>query len=112
MKIKMFNGNDLSLELLLTARQKNLRNAFENNISTDIKLSKAQTSKIIQSGRFLDSLLNKLAGPLMKVAVPLAKNILAPLGITAALFQQLMQELKKIHGSGTTTLITSNEEMT
>ena len=48
----------------------------------------------------------------MEVAVPLAKNILAPLGITAALFQQLMQEFKKIHGSGTTTLITSNEEMT
>ena len=50
----------------------------------DTKLSKAQISKIIKSGGFLGSLLNKLAGPLMKVAVPLAKNILAPLGITAA----------------------------
>ena len=53
-------------------------------MSTDLKLSKAQISKIIQSGEFLGSLLNKLAGPLMKVAIPLAKNILAPLGITTA----------------------------
>ena len=47
-------------------------------------ISKDQISKIIQSGGFLGSLLSKLAGPLIKVAVPLAKNILAPLGITAA----------------------------
>ena len=53
-------------------------------MSTDLTLSKAQTSKIIQSGGVLGSLLSKLAGPLMKVAVPLAKNILAQLGITAA----------------------------
>ena len=53
-------------------------------MSTDLKLSKGQTSKIIQSGGFLGSLLSKLAGPLMKVAIPLAKNVLAPLGITAA----------------------------
>ena len=52
-------------------------------MSTDIKLSNAQI-KIIPSGGFLVSLLSKLAGPLMKVAVPFAKNILAPLGITAA----------------------------
>ena len=43
------------------------------------KLSKAQFFKIIQSGGFLGSLLSKLAGPLIRVAVPLAKNILAPL---------------------------------
>ena len=53
-------------------------------MSTDLKLSKAHIFKIIQSRGFLGSLLSKLAGPLMKVAVPLAKNILAPLGITAA----------------------------
>ena len=53
-------------------------------MSSDLKLSKAQIFKIIQSGRFLGSLLGKLAGPLMKVATPLAKNYLAPLGITAA----------------------------
>ena len=83
--LKMFNGNDLPLELLLTTRQKTkLRNAFNNNISTDLKLSKAQTSKKIQSGGFLGSLLSKLAGPLMKVAIPLAKNLITSLGITAA----------------------------
>ena len=83
--LKMFNGNDLPHELLLTIRQKTkLRNAFNNNISTDLKLSKAQISKIIQSGGFLLTLLSKLAGPLIKVAIPLAKNVLAPLGITTA----------------------------
>ena len=85
MNLKMFDENDLPHELLLTTRQKTkLRNAFDNNMSTDIKLSKAQLSKIILSGGFLGSILSKLAGPWMKVAVPLAKNILAPLGITAA----------------------------
>ena len=44
-------------------------------MSTDIKLSKAQISKIIQSGGVLGPLLSKLAGPFMKVAVPLVKNI-------------------------------------
>ena len=54
--LKMFNGNDLPHELLLTTRQKTkLRNALNNNISTDLKLSKAQISKIIQSGWFLGS---------------------------------------------------------
>ena len=70
---------------LRTRQTTKLRNAIENNISTDIKLNRAQVSKIIQSGGFLGSLLGMLAGPLMKVAVPLGKNILAPLGITAAM---------------------------
>ena len=83
--LKMFNGNDLPHELLLTTRQKTkLRNAFNNNMSNNLKLSEAQISKIIQSGGFLRSLLSKLAGPLMKVAIPLAKIFLAPLGTTAA----------------------------
>ena len=44
----MFNGNNLPHELLLTTRQKiKVRNAFNNNMSTDLKLSKAQFSKII-----------------------------------------------------------------
>ena len=84
LSLKMFNGNDLPHQFLLTTRQKaKLRNAFNNNMSTDLKLSKAQISKIIQSGGFLGSLLSKLAGPLMKAVIPLAKNVLAPLGITA-----------------------------
>ena len=49
--LKMFNGNDLPHELLLTTGQKTKpRNAFNNNMSTDIKLSKAQIFIIIQSG--------------------------------------------------------------
>ena len=104
--------NDLPHELLLITRQKTkLINALNNNMSTDLKLSKAQISKILQSGGFLESLLSKLAGPLMKVAIPLAKNVLAPLGITAAASAIDAGIQKKIHGSGTTTLIISNEEM-
>ena len=80
-------------------------------MSNDLKLSKAQISKIIQSGGFLGSLLGKLAGPLMKVAIPLAKHVLAPLGITAAASSIDAEIQKKIHGSGTTTLIIWNEEM-
>ena len=53
----MFDVKDLHHELLLTTRQRTkLRNAFNNNMSSDIKLSKAQVSKIIQSGGFLGSL--------------------------------------------------------
>ena len=109
---KMFNGNNLLHELLLTTRQKRkVRNDFNNNMSTDLKLSKAQISKIIQSGRFLGSLLSKLADSLMKMAIPLAKNVLAPLRITAAASAIDAGIQKEIHGSGNTTLIISNEEM-
>ena len=112
MSLKMFNEKDLPHELLLTTRQKTkLRIALNNNMSTDIKLSKAQISKIIQYGVFLRSLLSKLAGPLMKVAVPLAKNILAPLGIAAAASAIDATNQKNIHGSETTNLIISNKEM-
>ena len=80
-------------------------------MSTDIKLSKAQIPKIIQSGGFLGSLLSKIPGQLMKVAVPLTKYILAPLGITVAASAIDAGIQKKIYGSGTTTLIILNEEM-
>ena len=80
-------------------------------MSTDLNLSKVQISKIIQFEGFLGSLLSKLSGPLIKVAAPLAKWFLAPLGIaaTASVIDAGIQ--KKIHGSGTTTLIISTEEM-
>ena len=107
----MFKGNNLPHELLLRTRQTKLRNAFENSMSTDIKLSRAQISKIIQSSGFSGALLSKRAGPLIKVAVPLLKNILAPLGITAAASAIDAETQKEIHGSGTTTLIVSNKEM-
>ena len=64
-----------------------------------------------QSGGFLGSLLSKQADPLMTVAVPLAKNILAPSEITAAASAIDAVIQKKIHGSGLTTLIISNEKM-
>ena len=60
MNLKMLDRNDLPHKLLLTTRQKiNLRNAFNNNMSTDVNMSticRAQISKIIQSGGFLGSL--------------------------------------------------------
>ena len=56
----MFDGNDLPHELLLTMRQKTkLSNAFNNNMSADVKLSKGHISKMIQSGGFLGSLLSE-----------------------------------------------------
>ena len=65
--IKNFNKDELPRELLLTTRQNTkLRNAINNNnLATDIKLSKAQIKKIIQSGGFLGNILSKLAGPLI-----------------------------------------------
>ena len=87
--------------MLLTTRQNTkLRNTINNNSATDIKLSKAQIKKLIQSGGFLGKLLSKLAGPLMKVALPLAKNVLAPLGLTAAMSAIDGSIQKEIHGSG------------
>ena len=113
--LKMFNGDNLPHELLLTTRQKTkTRNTFNNNTSTDIKFSKAQINKIIQSGRFLGRLLGPLlkAGlPLIKnVIKPLAKSVLIPLGLTAAAAADAGIH-KIILGSGNTTLIISNEEM-
>ena len=110
------NSNDSTnfpLELLLTNRQvANIRKAFAfKNTSIDVKLSKTQLSKMIQSGGFLGNLLGKLAGPLMKVAMPLAKNVLAPLGISAAMSAIDESIKKKMLGSGVTTLIISNDEM-
>ena len=81
-----------------------------NNSATDIKLSKAQIKKLIQSGGFLGKLLSKLAGPLMKVAMQLAKNVLAPLGLTAAMSAIDGSIQKKIHDSGIK-LIIEQEDM-
>ena len=73
-RLKTFNGNDLPHELLLTTRQKTkLRNSFNNNMSTDFKLSKAQISKIIQSGGFLGRLLSQL----LKTRLPLINHLIS-----------------------------------
>ena len=109
--IKNFNKDELPHELLLTTRQNTkLRNVINNNLATDIKLSKAQINKLIQSGGFLGKLLSKLVGPLMKVAMPLAENVLAPLGLTPAMFVIDGSIQKKIHGSGVK-LIIEQEDM-
>ena len=111
MNARMFNGNNLPHELLLTTRQTNkLRNAIENNLQTDIKLSKAQISKIMQSGGFL----GKILGPLLKTGLSLLKSVIKPLGLfglTAASSAIDAGDQKKIYGSGTTTLVISSEEM-
>ena len=116
MNVRIFSANNLPHELLLTTRQTTkLRNATENNMSTDIKLSEAQIYKIIQSGGFL----GKLLGPLSKTGIPSIKNVikplakifLIPLGLTAATSAADPGIQKKILGSETTTLLISNEEM-
>ena len=108
-------------ELLLTNRQvSNIRKPFANYLSTDIKFSKAQLSKMIQSGEFL----GKLLGPLLKTGLssmksvikPLAKSVLIPLGLTAAASAADAGMHKKILGSGKANndnkiLIISNDEM-
>ena len=111
MNARMLNGNNLPHELFLTTRQTTkLRNAIENNMLTDIKLSKPQISKIIQSGEFL----GKILGPLLKTGLPLLKSIIKPLellGLIAASSAIDAGIQKKIYGSGTTTLVISNEKM-
>ena len=98
---KNFNKDEVPHDLLLTTRQNTkLRNALNNNLATDTKLREAQIKRLIQSGGFLGKLLSKLAGPLMKVAMPLAKNLLALLGLTAAMSAIDGSMQKKIHGSG------------
>ena len=80
---------NFSHKLLITNREvANLRKAFADKSSNDIKLSKTQISKMIQSGGFLVRLL----GPLLKAGLPLIKNVMKPLpksvlitlGLTAA----------------------------
>ena len=105
-------------ELLLTNRKvANLREAFANKSSTDIKLSKTQISKMIQSGGFL----GRLLGPLLKTGLPLIKNVikplaksvLIPLGLTEAASAADAGIHKNVLGLGNnnTILIISNDEM-
>ena len=102
------NSNDntnFPHELLLTNRQvENIHKSFANHLSTDIKLSKTQLSKMIQSGGFLGRLLGPLLKsglPLMKSIIkPLAKNVLIPIGLTAAASAADAGIHKKVLGSG------------
>ena len=119
------NKTNFPHQLLLTNRQVvNIGKAFANNSSMDIKLSKTQLSKIIQSGGFLGRLLS----PLLKTGLPLIENVIKPLaksvlihlGLTASASAAVAGIHKKILGSGNhpvssalhmTTLMTSNNEM-
>ena len=83
------NETNFPHKLLLTNRQvTNLRKAYANHSSANVKLSKTQLSKMIQEGGFL----GRLLGPLLKTGLalitnvikPLAKSVLIPLGLTAA----------------------------
>ena len=112
MNTRMFNSDNLSHELLLTTRQTTkLGNAIGNNMPTDIKLSKAQISKIIQSGGFL----GKLLGPLLQAGLSFPKSVIKPLGLLGLTAASLVINAgiqKKIYsGSGTAALVISNEEM-
>ena len=87
-------------KLLLTDRQVlNIRKAFTDNSSADVKFSKTQLSKMIQSGEFL----GRLLGPLLKTGLPLIKSVIKPLaksvlislGLTAASQQQVQVYIKK-----------------
>ena len=70
------NEADFSHQLLLTNRQvANIRKAFASNPSIDIKFSKTQLSKMIQSGGYL----GRLRGPLLKTGLPLIKSVIKPL---------------------------------
>ena len=99
---------------LLSANRQvaNLCKAFANYTSTDIKLSKTQLSKMLQSGGFLGRPLGPLLKtglPLIKnVTKPLAKSILVPLGLTAAASATAAGIHKKILGSGIKTNNTNN----
>ena len=121
------NETTFSHKILLTNRQvSNLCKAFVNYLSKDIRLSKTQLSKMIQSGGFI----GRLLGPLLKTGLSiiknviklLAKSLLIPLGLTAAASAADAEIHKKILGSGrphsscsashnTTTLIVSNDEI-
>ena len=111
------NETNFPHKLLLTNRQVlNLRKAFANHSSADIKLSKTQLSNMIQSGGFC----GRLLGPLRKTGLPLisnvikplAKSVLIPLGLTVAESAADAGIHKKILGSGNmTTLSISNDEI-
>ena len=109
--------DNFSHELLLTNRQvSSIRKALANKSSVAIKFSKAQLSKMIQSGGFLGKFLGpllKLGLPFMKsVITPLAKSILIPSGLTASASAADAGIHKKILGSdNNATPIISNKDM-
>ena len=80
-------------------------------MSNDIKLTKVQTNKIIKKGGNLGELLMSFLPKLIKPAISIGKNILAPLGLSASMSATDAAIQKKMYGSGMTTLIISNNDM-
>ena len=96
----------------MTEQQLNkLRKKIENSISTDIKLSKVHINKIIKEGKNLGRLLMNFLPKLIKLAISIGKNILAPLGLTAAMSATDAAIQKKMYGSGNKTLSISNNDL-
>ena len=109
---KNFNKADLLHELFLTQTQINkLRDKAEKNMSTDIKLSKSQINKLIKEGDALGSILARFLPKLIKPALSLGKNILAPLGLSAAMSATDAAIQKKVHGYRTKTVKFSNKDL-
>ena len=109
------NENNFRRIFLLTNTQiLKLRKVFANGSAVNMKLSKTQLYIIRQPGRFL----GRLLGSLLKTELPLMKNLLKPLAKSVLILLELTAAAgtdatihKKILGSGTTTLIISNEEI-
>ena len=109
---KNFNKTDLLHEFFLTQTQiYKLREKVDNSMSTDIKLSKAQINKLIKSGGALGSILARFLPKLIKPALSLGKNILVPLGLSAAMSATDAAIQKKIYGSRTKTVEFSNKDL-
>ena len=98
--------------MFLTQTQINkLREKVENNMSTDIKLSKVQINKLIKEGGTLGSILARFLPKLIKPPISLGKNILASPGLSAAMSATDAAIQKKVHGYGTKTVKFSNKDL-
>ena len=115
---KKFEDQELPHELCLTARQTaKIRNAFANNMSTDIKLSKAQISKIIRSGGSFGYWIGNLGKKVLtNIAILLARDNLP--GLVSNLTSNVIKKFeRKISGKGAFrarkgfTLFISNEDL-
>ena len=109
---KNFNKNQSLHELYLTQREmEKLIDKIKNNMSTGIKLSNAQINKIIKEGGNLGKLLMSFLPKLIKPPISLGKNILALLGLRAAMSATYAAIQKKMYGSGNTTSTVSNDDI-
>ena len=88
-----------------------LKEKLENNMSTDIRLRKAQINKLMKLGGALRSILARFLPKLIKPALSLGKNILAPLGLSAAMSATDAPVNKKKHGYGTKKIKFSTKDL-